>query len=208
MPNWTTNTVTIEAPAGVLAKMYAECFTEGVLDFEKIVPKPDGFDASLPSGSGGESYDLYYGDVGAWRKYAMYPWMQKAGGVDRDSVIRVFAERYEQNKFVLGQRETYPTYKDLADAYKHNVDVSGCKTWYEWNTAHWGTKWGACDASPIEPLDENDTIVEFKFDTAWGEPAPIFEALSQRYPTAHLRVVCDHDGDSEITGRHYGPIEY
>ena len=46
--------------------------------------------------------------------------------------------------------------------------------WYDWNCEHWGTKWDACE--PDEFWD-NDSL-ELKFNTAWSQPEPIFEAIA------------------------------
>lgn len=179
MPNWTDNTFTVEGDEAVIQKLIDERCTDGALDFDKIIPKPEGFNEHLSSGSGDEAYDLYYFD-NAWKKYLGYPWVVEAGGVDRDSVIAVMAARYKPSE---GQPATY---KDLADAYKRNVDLTGFKNWYEWNIANWGTKWSACHPQPVE---RRDGVAEFRFSTAWCEPLPIFEALHEQYPSLEMEYI-------------------
>lgn len=58
--------------------------------------------------------------------------------------------------------------------------------WYDWNTTHWGTKWGACH-SHYERLD-NELLVVF-FDTAWSPAVEVIEELSARYPNSTVDVL-------------------
>ena len=51
--------------------------------------------------------------------------------------------------------------------------------WYEWRVANWGTKW---EAHECEITHESDTLVDYKFDTAWGQPLEFFQALVAQYP--------------------------
>lgn len=56
--------------------------------------------------------------------------------------------------------------------------------WYQWHCDFWGTKWNACDTQILD----DDTV---KFDTAWGEPGPIFRKLSSMYPGVIIDIFCD-----------------
>lgn len=49
----------------------------------------------------------------------------------------------------------------------------GKNNWYDWNIAHWGTKWNAYS----DWLDEENDVVYF--DTAWSCPLPILDALAK-----------------------------
>lgn len=57
-----------------------------------------------------------------------------------------------------------------------------------WNTAHWGTKWDACQ---ISRKRVSDTELEYRFDTAWSPPVPVFEKLSETHPT--ISVVLEYE---------------
>lgn len=82
-----------------------------------------------------------------------------------------------------------------------NTMKHGYPTWYEWQIAHWGTKWSDCqtviqrssiyytiqDDKVVFPYenDEEKTETEyirFRFDTAWSPPIKAFEYISKMYP--------------------------
>lgn len=205
MPNWTENTLTLRGQPEVLQRVLDECCSEehnGSLDFRKIIPFPDGFDPDLPAGSGDEAYDLYFGNThGAFLNLSSYSWVREAGVTDLDGLRVLMAKRYEESTLNAETRQKYPTYQSLADAYKRNVDVSGCKTWYDWCSNHWGTKWNACEGNVDgTPADGEITM---QFNTAWAEPLPVFEALREKYPMLDIEYVTRHEGDDEITGRRW-----
>ena len=50
----------------------------------------------------------------------------------------------------------------------------GYKSWYDWNIAHWGTKWDLCDVV-LNRIDEN--TVEIHAETAWSPPTNAFETM-------------------------------
>lgn len=54
------------------------------------------------------------------------------------------------------------------------VKKYGYKSWYDWNIAHWGTKWDLCDTM-INRV--NDNTVEIHCQTAWSPPTEAFISL-------------------------------
>ncbi|WP_156393582.1 hypothetical protein [Nocardioides sp. Root140] len=52
--------------------------------------------------------------------------------------------------------------------------------WYEWNRAHWGTKWNA--ESHSECVESSLPAGLVCFDTAWTPAGPIAAALSRLVP--------------------------
>lgn len=209
MPNWTSNKLTLQGSKEDLQHFLDNCCTDGCIDFEKIIPFPEGFDRDLVSGSDDLAYDVVYGD---WKARA-YPWVQElidGASMDREKVIAVYAARYEQR---TDEYRRFRTYQELADAYKRNVDLTGHKTWYEWCCANWGTKWNAktWDRSNSIEHDLEDDLQEhevaMRFDTAWYEPLPVFERIHELYPRLMIKYVAEHEGDDSITGRKWYPEE-
>lgn len=49
-----------------------------------------------------------------------------------------------------------------------------------WAIEHWGVKWNALDLSIH---DRGSERFQFQFSTAWSFPQPVFDALSEEFPT-------------------------
>lgn len=60
-----------------------------------------------------------------------------------------------------------PSDNALKSLYEQNTNKYGCKHWYDWNCAHWGTKWDA-DSVIVKRVDENTVVISF--DSAWAAP--------------------------------------
>jgi hypothetical protein len=63
-----------------------------------------------------------------------------------------------------------------------NLRDYGHQDWYSWSTANWGTKWNAYSQNSDEGSNE------ISFETAWGTPYPVIEALSRKYPEAVISI--------------------
>jgi hypothetical protein len=50
--------------------------------------------------------------------------------------------------------------------------------WYNWNIAHWGTKWDAVNAYRSRA---DDGTLDFSFDTAWSPPFGVIDALFEQF---------------------------
>ena len=77
----------------------------------------------------------------------------------------------------------------LNDGYK-NIQEQVDKPWFDWygwHSQYWGTKWNACECQ----CDYDDD--EIQFMTAWNEPAPIWHALSLKYPDRHISISADYE---------------
>ena len=57
----------------------------------------------------------------------------------------------------------------------------GAPDWYEWAIANWGTKWNAY-GPPTSSMGK--AVLYFEFDTAWGTPKPIIQALADKFGVA------------------------
>lgn len=192
MPNWVKHNFTVTGPSAVIAAFIAECFTRNEdsslrLDFEKVIPYPEGFDPELPAGSSEHAYDAYYRPE-RLQSMLNWPWVVQAGVTDAEGLVKLLEERHAK---AFEAANAYPTLRDLADAYAKNVEVSGHMTWYSWNSENWGTKWNACDCT-VELT--SDTEINLFFETAWGSPKPIFDAILQRYPDLRFNGYIDEEG--------------
>lgn len=67
----------------------------------------------------------------------------------------------------------------------------GSETWYDWQTKHWGVKWGACDSWIVE---HEDNFVMYRFDTPWGPAIDWYETLIHRYPNLSFELEWEEGG--------------
>jgi hypothetical protein len=77
----------------------------------------------------------------------------------------------------------------------------GENNWYDWAVKNWGTKWNSYDYDS-EPIHDGANQIEFM--TAWSEPMPVIERLSQLFPDAQFR----HAWADEDIGANAGEILY
>jgi hypothetical protein len=86
-----------------------------------------------------------------------------------------------------------PAFENALKAYKE----TGYVYWYDWNIAHWGTKWNAYQTP--DARDTEDTIF---FQTAWSCPVPIIERLAKIFTDVEIYL----DYADEDTGANTGRI--
>jgi len=62
-----------------------------------------------------------------------------------------------------------------------NIEKHGYKTWYDFCTNEWGTKW---DVEPYDTVEYDDAHdkngITFGFDSAWAPPIGVYEALVEQ----------------------------
>ena len=78
--------------------------------------------------------------------------------------------------------------------------------WYEWNCAHWGTKWDV-DTNFTDNLSNNfhshgDGLAScwLEFDTAWSPPLPVVQAMAEQYPDLTI-VMYYHEMGADFQGK-------
>lgn len=78
----------------------------------------------------------------------------------------------------------------VRDAKKAAVKAKyGYESWYDWNIAHWGTKWDLCEPSLTR---DGDNSIVIHCQTAWSPPLTAFMALKdQGY---HIRCMYSGEG--------------
>jgi hypothetical protein len=57
--------------------------------------------------------------------------------------------------------------------------------WYNFNVREWGTKW---DARDVELLDDDETYLQYKFDTAWSPPTEVIAKLAEQNPNLDITL--------------------
>ena len=74
-------------------------------------------------------------------------------------------------------------------------DGSQDDRWYHWCCDNWDTKWNSSDAM----LSEDGDGLEYEFQTAWGPPIKVIEAIREQYPDLSVTAFYDEPG-MEIAG--------
>jgi hypothetical protein len=98
--------------------------------------------------------------------------------------------------------DTNPEQIELERREKENLEKYGFKTWYDFQTNMWGTKW---DVDPYEKVEVVGNTIEFGFDSAWAPPMGVFEELTSQgflvvayyYEPGMAYVGKYNDGDDE-----------
>ncbi len=67
------------------------------------------------------------------------------------------------------------------------------KCWYDFNVREWGTKWDVSvrdgeDYPETELYEEDETSLQYKFNTAWSPPHPAIQRLSFDYPNLNITL--------------------
>jgi hypothetical protein len=185
MPNWCVNKLSITGNAKDINALVKRVDGDGeVFSFAAIVPPPDTrfysineeqnhfqcgckaeFHETTPA-IGEPFTEGFVSSKGDWRVNGK-PVLIIPSDQNAQSIKAVFDEQF------VGGKEVCPEH--LVEKYSRHPDW-----WYNWNVAHWGTKWSAGDAH-IER--HKDTHITYHFDTAWAPPMPVVEALAEQFPT-------------------------
>lgn len=64
----------------------------------------------------------------------------------------------------------------------------GFESWYDWNIAHWGTKWDLCEPSFTR---EDDNTIVIHCQTAWSPPLDAFMNIKPQ----GYRIRCMYSGE-------------
>ena len=70
----------------------------------------------------------------------------------------------------------------------------GSDNWYDWRVNNWGTKWNSYSCELVE---QEDDYVVYTFDTAWGPPTGVIEALRKQCPDFSISAFFDEPGMEE-----------
>jgi hypothetical protein len=93
----------------------------------------------------------------------------------KQTCIRTVCEN-EQAQLDFNAIDPMPDFSDT-DALPYNDPRH--KMGYDWRIEHWGTKW---NASHFHVTVDAPGCYEFRFYTAWGPPAPIWETMAKIFP--------------------------
>jgi len=187
MPNHVTHRVVVTGPKDAVERFRTECIVDvgdevqsgskprEYLDFNVLIPMPEELEHTRSGSLGSIGHAAWYGDPS---DILEYPWVKEAGVTDVEE-LRAF----------LLKRD--PKCKIEADHYESNLRKFGAPTWYEWSIKNWGTKWNSYD---LEICAKEDGRLEFRFETAWSPPVPVFIAAAEKYPELTFLVKSFDEG--------------
>jgi len=179
MPNWTENILHLKKKHWDKFKEVA-LDDEGEIDFEKLIPHP--LEVEI---------DIFYNNI------LTNPILERDDAKDYEE----FSEKWFEDRKGESVRLSH-VFKELG---------MGDQGWYDWQCTNWGTKWNA-DTMSIprkaerESLDDEDYL-EVVFNTAWSDPQPWFEKLSEIIPFevecieegGFFHLNCESDGKGNFT---------
>jgi hypothetical protein len=152
MPNWCYNSLTIEGSKELIA------------DVKRILNRPF--------------------------KQTHDSWNASSGKMELSDTIYsnpVFAFHNIYNHIQDGvSDEEYLKQSDFAKSTAEVLSFSG-NNWYDWNVRNWGTKWDVAvrdneEYPETELTDESETLLAYRFNTAWSPPIEAISKLSLQYP--------------------------
>ena len=159
MPNHVTNRMTVTGPEEAVQELFDACFSK-----EKEKPDPYLMEQIAAARQAGDEQRA----VNLARQIAEIEARPEFDVFDFNKIIPRPAFIYTSGNLRHGSRE----------------QTSG-RNWYDWNIAHWGTKWGAYHAE-INERDPGRLVV--RFDTAWSPPEPVFQVLARWFPELGFNI--------------------
>lgn len=194
MPNWVKNIV--RTSDETMKKIKEKYFTEGILDFDKIIPMPKSL--QLTSGSITDMA-IFYAIIKKSPKEQLEiaKILENNKNSIHNSIHKNYLNRinhyYNSENFKnieeiakkyipedIARELNITTFEELGDAYINNIKKYGSDTWYDWCFENWGTKWNCSKC-----ISNNNTII---FETAWSTPEPIFEKISKDFPEDIIEI--------------------
>lgn len=197
MPNWCSNRVTFRGTAEE-CRAFADLVGQdrNAFDFAAVVPMPE--ELRRCNTSDEIAHQLKYGD---WQEM---PWWGAERFPTREAALHSARQPENATRWAFhdigpgGVEDTPRSFDDAADMAHANVLAHGHAFWYPWACEHWGTKWvpgvvnwWTCTTTP--------GTMRAEFETAWGPPLPVLEAVSRRFPGATIEASY-HSLESDFEG--------
>ncbi len=88
--------------------------------------------------------------------------------------------------------------------------------WYDWNIRNWGTKWDVANTDDetypeTELMMDEETTLQYSFNTAWAPPTKAMIELSKQYPSLNINLDYEEEtgwgGEIEFTKGNESQVE-
>lgn len=105
--------------------------------------------------------------------------------------LQIRGNEEDINKF---KEENKPTNESGALSFNNSVPLPETEkdNWYMWCIEYWGTKWDVNTDSELLDGDQ-DTVLDYSFDTAWAPPVAWLKAVYKKYPTLMFHMAWVED---------------
>jgi len=110
------------------------------------------------------------------------------------SPIKVFRTKAEVDEYNaqqpqgIGEAITHAKHTALVKKYGH-------ADWYTWSINNWGCKWNNGDDIDRDIVADSEYgYVQYDFETPWGPPVGIYQALCEMYPDMGISWFYDEPG--------------
>ena len=101
--------------------------------------------------------------------------------------VEAYNAKQPASGFELGRAITHARHQALLKKYGH-------AEWYNWSIENWGCKWNNGDDVQVDNFDNEHGYVQYGFETPWGPPQEIYEALRLMYPKVNISWFYDEPG--------------
>jgi hypothetical protein len=102
-----------------------------------------------------------------------------------------------ENKTALSLAKFLPVPEELQNEQSPSrnpnpelIEKYGYSNWYDWSIGMWGTKWDV----EAELVDETETLLVYRFSSAWSPPIEWLEAVSKMFPTLAFKMEYEEGG--------------
>lgn len=128
-------------------------------------------------------YDMDFIVTGPEKQLAAFEAQHiKESALDCDSVIP-YPDRYWVPGAILERQRQ--VIKQLGGDYSFLGGGGFNRGGYDWCVKHWGTKWGTYDGVAKARSRGRRS---YRFDSAWGPPTPVFEAVATMWPALRFKI--------------------
>lgn len=109
--------------------------------------------------------------------------------------LDAFKATLKENEFSFAQTVPPPANMitgSLSMEDMQKAAAAGIPTWYDWQSANWGTKWDACEVR----VKVTKLRVNIWFDTAWAPPLAWFKSFAAKFPNLTAELAYNECGMS------------
>jgi hypothetical protein len=149
-------------------------------DFETIIPMPEILDGTQSDTETDLALialgvDLHIPAVAwppAFEQFLEFDWVKAANIRSRQDLVH-YLQKHDPSVLAAAAKRI------------EAATVTGHHDRHAWRIANWGAKWGP---SSTVILSDKPELLEFRFETPWSFPEPVFHRLGRLYPRLNFDI--------------------